>query len=371
MKLATIVGARPQFIKAAVLSRLSRSPEYREQFEEILVHTGQHYDGNMSEVFFREMGIPEPDVNLNIGSASHGRMTGEMLIRLEEVLVDRKPDLVLVYGDTNSTLAGALAASTLNIPVAHVEAGLRSFWKTMPEEQNRIVADHLSEWLFCPSETARRNLVREGITEGVHVVGDIMLDASLHYRKIVEGDLAQGRTRVPRLFGPGAESEPPEDFCLLTIHRAENTDDPARLRSLVIGLAGAARPIVFPVHPRTRKKLAEYGISLPPQIRSIDPVSYLEMLELELRSSVIVTDSGGVQKEAYFLRKPCVTLREQTEWTETVESGWNRLVGADAEAIATAVSTASAPASHPACYGDGRSGEKILELLSGQDLRRS
>jgi len=363
LKILTVVGARPQFIKAAVLSRLIRSPEWRDKFEEFLVHTGQHYDDNMSEVFFREMEIPRPDINLGVGSGPHGRMTGEMLIKLEEVLLDRRPDLLLVYGDTNSTLAGALAASKLKIPVAHVEAGLRSYWKAMPEEQNRIVADHLSDWLFCPTETARRNLEREGITKGVHVVGDIMLDASLHYRKQVEQDLAEGRTRLPHLFADREKGGAPENFCLVTVHRAENTDDPARLRGIVEGLNGAPRDVVFPVHPRTKKKLAEYGLRCGPRVRLIEPVGYLEMLELELRCSVIVTDSGGVQKEAYFLQRPCVTLRDQTEWTETVDAGWNTLVGACAEAIAERLLQAVTPGNQEPHYGTGISGEQTLTLL--------
>ena len=364
IRILTVVGARPQFIKAAVLSRLIRSPEYRDRFQEVLVHTGQHYDDNMSEVFFREMEIPRPDVNLNVGSGSHGRMTGEMLIKLEEVLLDRKPDLVLIYGDTNSTLAGALAASKLKIPVAHVEAGLRSFWKAMPEEQNRIVADHLSDWLFCPTETARRNLEREGVTKGVHVVGDIMLDASLHYRRQVEADLAAGRTRLPQLFGDREEGSAPEDFCLVTVHRAENTDDPIRMRGIVEGLNATPRDVVFPVHPRTRKKMAEFGLRCGERVRLIEPVGYLEMLELEWRCSVVVTDSGGVQKEAFFLRKPCVTLREQTEWTETVESGWNILVGACDGSIARTLAVVGVPERQVALYGDGHAAEHMLAFIS-------
>jgi UDP-GlcNAc3NAcA epimerase len=361
----TVVGARPQFIKAAVLSRVIRSKEYRDSFQEILVHTGQHYDDNMSEVFFREMEIPEPDINLNVGSGSHGRMTGQMLIGIEEVILDERPDMVLVYGDTNSTLAGALAASKLHVPVAHIEAGLRSYWKAMPEEQNRVLTDHLSAWLFCPTETARLNLEREGLREGVHVVGDVMLDASLYYRRKVEADMARGVTRLPDLFDGGEPGTAAlSDFYLLTIHRAENTDDPERLRRIAGALNAVKRMAVFPIHPRTRKKLAEHNVDFEPHVHLIDPVGYLEMIELELRCSFVVTDSGGMQKEAYFFKKPCVTLRDQTEWVETVESGWNRVVGCDHAKIVGALSQVSIRAEQPDFYGSGKAGQAIASLLS-------
>ncbi len=347
--IVTIVGARPQFIKAAVLSRLLRSSPWKERFTEVLVHTGQHYDENMSEVFFREMDIPEADINLNVGSGAHGKMTGEMLARIEEALLAHKPDLVLVYGDTNSTLAGALAAGKLCIPLAHVEAGLRSYHKAMPEEQNRIVADHLSDWLFCPTDVARRNLEREGITRGVHIVGDIMLDASLHYRQLA----AQRPSRLNL----------PSEFYLLTIHRAENTDSPARLAAIVDALNRVELSAIFPVHPRTRKMLAAHGLVFAPHIRLMEPVGYLDMIELESKAKFIVTDSGGVQKEAYFFRKPCVTLREQTEWVETVESGWNRLAGANAEEILRAMASVTTSPSHPSFYGEGDCAARILKLL--------
>ncbi len=348
----TVVGARPQFIKAAVLSRLIRE---RGELSEFLVHTGQHYDDNMSEIFFRQMRIPEPDANLGVGSGSHGRQTGAMLAALEEVLTARRPERVLVYGDTNSTLAGALAAAKLGIPVAHVEAGLRSFQRAMPEEINRVVADRLSDLLFCPTPTAVDNLSAEGIRQGVHLVGDVMFDASLYYRRLIDEGGAE--LRLP----PGL----PADFYLLTLHRAENTDDPARLRAIVEALNGLdGHPGVFPVHPRTRKMLAAQGLRLAPHIRAIEPVGYLEMLALEGRCRFVVTDSGGVQKEAFFFGKPCITLRDQTEWVETVRSGWNTLTGADPARIRGAFHSVRAPGERPAFYGDGDSGSRIFSILA-------
>jgi UDP-GlcNAc3NAcA epimerase len=351
----TVVGARPQFIKAAVLSRLIRE-RCSGRLSECLVHTGQHYDDNMSEVFFRQMRIPAPDVALGVGSGSHGRQTGAMLSALEEVLLDRKPDQVLVYGDTNSPLAGALAAAKLHIPVAHVEAGLRSFYRAMPEEINRVVTDHVSDLLLCPTPTAVDNLAAEGIRSGVHLVGDVMLDASLYYRNLIE----EGRVELllpPRL---------PADFYLLTLHRAENTDDPTRLQAIVDTLNSmSGHPGVFPVHPRTRKMLAGQGLHLAGHILAIEPVGFLEMLALESRCRFIVTDSGGMQKEALFLGKPCITLRDQTEWVETVQAGWNTLVGADPQKIRTAFEEVRAPAERPAFYGNGDAGSKILTLLGG------
>ncbi len=351
--LLTVVGARPQFIKAAVLSRLIRE-KYSGQLAEYLVHTGQHYDENMSEVFFRQMRIPEPDVNLAVGSGSHGRQTGAMLAALEEVLLTRRPDRVLVYGDTNSTLAGALAAAKLGIPVAHVEAGLRSFQRSMPEEINRLVADHLSDKLFCPTTTAVDNLAAEGIRAGVHLVGDVMFDASLYYRRLIEQDSLE--VRLP----PGI----PEDFYLLTLHRPENTDDPARLRAIVDALNSLNGHFgVFPVHPRARKMLSAQGLALAPHIRAVEPVGYLEMLALESRCRFIVTDSGGVQKEAFFFAKPCITLRDQTEWVETVQSGWNTLTGAEPVKIRRAFENLRVPTERPDFYGDGDAGSRILSIL--------
>lgn len=364
LRIVTVVGARPQFVKAAVLSRLMLTEKYKGRMTEFLVHTGQHYDDNMSAVFFREMEIPEPQVNLGIGSGSHGRMTGEMLAAIEAVLVDRRPDLVMVYGDTNSTLAAALAASKIQLPVAHVEAGLRSFNTRMPEEINRVLTDHVSSWLFCPTGQALRNLQREGIPAPRRVgrtqvsldVGDVMLDASLHYRTI-----AEQRSKAERV---NARLDLPGRFGLLTIHRAENTDDPRRLGSIIRGLNAAAdRSFVFPVHPRARKCLEAAGVALGAHVRMVAPVGYLDMLELEARCERIVTDSGGMQKEAFFFGKPCITLRDETEWVETVEAGWNILVGASENAIAEAIMDFAPQGSRPPLYGDGNAGAKILEVL--------
>jgi UDP-GlcNAc3NAcA epimerase len=369
----TIVGARPQFVKAAVLSRLARSERYRGEFSEYLVHTGQHYDENMSGIFFREMSIPEPDLNLEVGSGSHGAMTGTMLTKIEEVLLQKEPELVIVYGDTNSTLAGALAASKLRIPVVHVEAGLRSRDRGMPEEQNRIIADHLSTVLFCPTDTAVQNLLKEGIGReggmGAHFgqfgaesslvenVGDIMFDAFIFYRSI-----AIGRSGRDSILDRLPVRRP---FRLLTLHRAENTDDIARLADIAGALQGADdMPLIFPAHPRTRKCLGSAGISFGPHVRLVEPVGYLDMLELEDACEAVITDSGGVQKEAYFAAKPCFTLRDRTEWIETVESGWNRLFGiGDLKGIGQALRAPAPPGVPARLYGDGMAGVKMLETL--------
>jgi UDP-GlcNAc3NAcA epimerase len=359
----TVVGARPQFVKAAVFSRYVRKPENAGEIKEILVHTGQHYDKNMSEVFFTEMDIPTPDVNLGIGSGRHGAMTAAMLVRIEDLILERKPDILLVYGDTNSTLAGALAASKLHVPIAHVEAGLRSNMKAMPEEQNRILADHLSTWLFCPTSTAINNLRKEGICDqGAAVptadhrcvtnVGDIMLEASNYYR----------RSAIER--ASGILRDIPDGFILLTVHRAENTDDLSRLRSIVEAINGlSGKSIVFPIHPRTRKVLDAQGLSFGPHVRLLDPVSYFEMICLEDACSCVVTDSGGVQKEAFFFSKPCVTLRDSTEWVELVDSGWNTLVGGDKDAIISAVSNICTPDTRPNLYGTGNTAELVGRRL--------
>jgi len=349
MKVLSVVGARPQFIKAAPVSR-----ELRKEHEEVLVHTGQHYDYFMSAVFFDELGIPEPDYNLGVGSASHGRQTGEMLIRIEEVLLKERPDWVLVYGDTNSTLAGALAAAKLHIPVAHVEAGLRSFNREMPEEINRVLTDHVSDLLFCPTETAVRNLAREGITEGVHNVGDVMYDVVLHNIGIAE----QRSHILERL---GIE---PKAYLLATVHRPQNTDRAENLRSILSAFNALDELIVFPAHPRTSEAIERLGYPLRSHIKFIEPVSYLDMLVLEKHARLILTDSGGVQKEAYFFGVPCLTLREETEWVETVEAGWNVLVGADEERIVEAVREFQPIGKRAAIFGDGRASERIAELLS-------
>jgi UDP-GlcNAc3NAcA epimerase len=354
-KFLTIVGARPQFIKASPLSR-----ELRRQHQEVLVHTGQHYDYGMSAVFFDELGLPAPDYELGIGSGPHGAQTGAMLAAIETVLMMERPDAVLVYGDTNSTVAGALAAAKLHIPVAHIEAGLRSFNRAMPEELNRVLTDHIATWHFAPSEVAQRQLEDEGIVAGVSVVGDIMYDAVLLHR-----ERAAKCSPFPANFGLT-----PRAYYLATIHRAENTDNAASLARIVAGLNQLDRPVVLPLHPRTRKRLQEFGIEPGGNVRVIEPVGYLDMLQLERSAACILTDSGGVQKEAYYLAVPCVTLRTETEWVETVAAGWNRLCTADPNAIVEAVcSMADAHVlPHPDLYGTGDSSRRIVAALSEERL---
>lgn len=320
----SIVGARPQFIKLAPLSKVLRESGFRE----IIVHTGQHYDENMSRLFFEELEIPRPDYNLGIGSGSHGEQTGRMLIGLEKVLMKERPNLVIIYGDTNSTLAGAIVSSKLHIPLAHVEAGLRSFNRDMPEEINRIVADHLSDILFAPTETAVENLKREGIEKGVYLVGDIMFDALTYFSKI-----SSQKSRILDILKINRK-----EYYLATIHRAENTDNYNKLRAILEVLSKLDRPVIFPIHPRTRNRIKEYGLeSLLENIYCIEPVGYLDMIELEKNALAILTDSGGIQKEAFWLRIPCITLRDETEWVETVRYGWNRLVGTDRDKIMKAI----------------------------------
>lgn len=362
-KILTVVGARPQFVKAAVLSRLIKTEEWSDKFEEVLVHTGQHYDASMSDIFFKDMGIPHPDYNLNIGSGSHGKMTGQMLIQIEELLFKEKPDIVLVYGDTNSTLAGALAASKLHIPLAHVEAGLRSFWKYMPEEQNRILTDHISDFLFCPTDTAVENLKNEGITKGFYKVGDIMLDANLYYLKKLQTEKGKGINRLDNVRGLNKEIIQ-NDFVLATVHRAENTDNQEKLNQIIEAFNELPINIILPLHPRTKKMVESFGLAFNKNVSVIEPIGYFEMLELEFLCKCIITDSGGVQKEAYFMKKPCITIRDQTEWVETVKSGWNIVVGADKNKILSAYSSCDMlPKQYPNYYGSGNTGESILALL--------
>lgn len=360
MKIVTIVGARPQFIKAAAVSRL-----LRRQHQEILLHTGQHYDPNMSDIFFDELSIPRPDYNLGVGSASHARQTAEMLTGIEDVLLKERPDLVIVYGDTNSTLAGALAASKLNIPVAHVEAGLRSFNMAMPEEQNRIVADHLSKWLFCPTQTAVKNLIVEGLTEGVNV-GDVMCDALRAYRQeALERYRDTGPTEVRHMIENNAPIG--DGWYLATIHRAENTEGGARLRSILSALEQLSLPVVFPVHPRIRVLVTMlHSQNRYANIHFVEPVGYLYMLYLASHARKILTDSGGLQKEAYLLGVPCITVRRQTEWVETLNGGWNMLADARAEDILSKIARPSpAPGTRVEYYGDGHAAEKIIASLHG------
>ncbi|HUU89598.1 MAG TPA: UDP-N-acetylglucosamine 2-epimerase (non-hydrolyzing) [Phycisphaerae bacterium] len=358
----TVVGARPQFIKAAAVSRAvaaHNASRAEIRIEERIVHTGQHYDDNMSRVFFDELRIPRPAINLGVGSGPQGAQTGAILERLERVLLDDKPDWVVVYGDTNSTLAGALAAVKLHISVAHVEAGLRSFNRQMPEEVNRVVADHLSALLFCPTDAAVRNLAAEGIRRGVHQVGDVMYDSILF-----NADLAAESSRILERL-----RLEPKSFCLATVHRAENTDDPVRLAGILEAFRRIDAGVVLPMHPRTRKMLGPGLKGLGERVRVIEPVPYLDMLMLEKAARFILTDSGGVQKEAYWFGVPCVTLRDETEWVELVAAGCNRLAGAKPEAILSAVrgfesAGGALPAKRPAgLYGDGHGAEKVVAAL--------
>ncbi|MEZ4735128.1 MAG: UDP-N-acetylglucosamine 2-epimerase (non-hydrolyzing) [Caldilineaceae bacterium] len=354
MKLVTVIGARPQFIKAAPVSKALRQAGH----SEYLVHTGQHYDHNMSQIFFDELQIPQPDCNLATGSGSHGRQTGQMLMQIEEVLQQQQPDWVLVYGDTNSTLAGALAAVKLQIPVAHVEAGLRSFNRTMPEEHNRVLTDHCADLLFCPTRTAVDLLAKEGIVQGVHLVGDTMYDAVLQF-----ADLARRRSTILSELGVK-----PKDYLLATVHRPYNTDEPENLRNILRAFGELDAPVIFPVHPRTRKKIAELGLDHPQSsianLQFIEPIGYLDMLLLLQQARLLLTDSGGMQKEAYFFAVPCVTLRPETEWIETVATGWNILVGADQAKIVTAVQHHQwPPGEPPALFGNGQAAEAIATLL--------
>jgi len=355
MKIVTIVGARPQFIKAAVVSRaLSK----HDNISELIVHTGQHYDTNMSDVFFDEMEIPKPAYTLGVGGSSHGAMTGRQLEKIEEVLLKENPDYVLVYGDTNSTLAGALAAVKLNIPVAHVEAGLRSFNMKMPEEINRILTDQVSNILFCPTNTAISNLIAEGFENKDSVklnVGDVMYDAAMFYSKKAKKPSDLAELNLPQ-------------FILTTIHRAENTDSPQRLENIITALneLNEKTPVLCPIHPRTRKLINKLQLSV--KFRLVDPVSYFEMIWLLQNCNLVVTDSGGLQKEAYFFGKSCITMRDQTEWVELIEAGVNTLVGADKDlivkealkAIGKAITTVDN------LYGDANAGSKIAEFLETQ-----
>jgi len=361
MKIASIVGARPQFIKLASLSR-----ELRRHQREVLIDTGQHYDEEMAGIFFSELKIPKPDHSLEIGSGEHGEQTGKMLIALEKALMTEKPDLVVVFGDTNSTLAGALSAAKMNIPVAHVEAGLRSYDRRMPEEINRVLTDHISTLLFCPTDASKQNLKREGITEGVHVVGDVMVDAlgeskkaAEHHSKILE-DL-------------GLE---PKKYQFMTIHRPSNVDNRGILESLLTTISGSKETTVFSVHPRTAKMLHEFGLdkNMPNNIVATKPVGHMDAIWLVANASRVLTDSGGLQKEAYLLGTPCITLRDTTEWIETINAKWNVLTDTDPKKILAAIRGFEPPKYRPKIFGpEGASGriaaviDKFLSGLSAQD----
>jgi UDP-N-acetylglucosamine 2-epimerase len=349
VKIVSIVGARPEFVQVAVLAH-----ELRRKHQEILIHTGQHYDHRMSEQFFSELDIPEPDVNLEVGSLPASEQTAGILAGLAAELRRLAPDLVIVRGDTNSTLAGAIAAKQLLLPLVHVEAGMRSYDRTMPEEINRIVTGSIADLHLATDDTARERLAAEGIVTGVHVCGDVMYDVFLRTR------------RETPAYDSGGEA-----FDLLTLHRAENTDDRVRLRAIVAAFEDAPRPVIFPIHPRTRARLAEFGIPLPSNVRATEPLAYREMVALESGAFRIFTDSGGVQREAYFAEVPCVTLRDTTEWTNTVATGWNRLAGASTEAIRAALhEPAGAPPAHPPLFGDGHAAERIAAVIGSPETER-
>jgi UDP-N-acetylglucosamine 2-epimerase (non-hydrolysing) len=350
MKIISIVGARPQFIKCSPVSK-----ELRKNHQEILVHTGQHYDDEMSKLFFDELHIPKPDYNLGVGSGLHGEQTGKMLIKIEKILLDEKPDFVLIYGDTNSTVAGALAAAKLHIPIGHVEAGLRSFDRFMPEEINRIVSDHVSDILLAPTATAVKNLQDEGISKGVYNIGDVMYDALLENISI-----AEQKSSISSKLNVKAK-----DYLLATLHRPSNTDEKKNLSAILSAFSKIDKTIVFPVHPRTMKFIKTYNLidKISKNVIITKPLGYLDFIFLEKNASKILTDSGGIQKEAYLLKVPCITLRESTEWIETVRDGWNVLVGASEQNIVNAVHSFSPKNKQKEYFGNGDASKKIKEIL--------
>ncbi len=348
MKTIHVVGARPQFVKAAMVSRALQG-----RGQEFILHTGQHYSANMSRLFFTELELPEPNINLEIGSGNHAEQTGGMLLGIDRYLETVQPDWMIVYGDTNSTLAGALAAAKREIPIAHVEAGLRSFNRSMPEEINRLVSDHLSTLLFCPTDQAVMNLAKEGITQGVHQVGDVMADSLL-----VFGEIARKKSQILQTLNLR-----PCEYALVTVHRSGNTDDKKNLSEILDGFSQIQFDLVFPMHPRTQKMMAEFGLKIPANLRVIDPVGYLDMLMLESNAECILTDSGGIQKEAYLLGVRCITLRDETEWVETVSAGWNCLTGADGSQIKARFDDFHPKNERSQIYGDGHAADKIIDIL--------
>ena len=361
MKIVTVVGARPQFIKLAAVSRV-----LRKKHQEIIVHTGQHYDTNMSDIFFEELEIPKPDYNLNVGSGTHAEQTAQMLMGIEKILLNEKPDYLLVYGDTNSTLAGALAASKIHIPVIHVEAGLRSFNMRMPEEQNRILTDHISEILFCPTETAVKNLKKEGIERNVYCTGDVMCDAVLYYTSDSEKKTENRIDELECWYGDKNKLRE-EKWYLSTIHRAENTDAKEKIEQILAALEVLEHPVIFPVHPRTKKMVQEICTQEGyKNIICVNPIGYKEMLYFTKNAVKVVTDSGGLQKEAYILKVPCVTVRDQTEWVETLPGGHNILAKPEKEDILNKVNNTEQDwSNHPDYYGSGHAAELICNTLEG------
>jgi UDP-N-acetylglucosamine 2-epimerase len=350
MKIVTVIGTRPNFIKCAPVSR-----EIRKQHEEVIIHTGQHYDYEMSKIFFDELKIPEPDFHLGVGSGDHGWQTSQMLNKIEEALIKIKPSLILVYGDCNGTLAGALAAAKLHIPVGHIEAGVRSFDKTMPEEINRVLTDHCSNLCFCPTETAVINLKKEGICNGVNLTGDVMVDVLLFNKKIAEKSDILKKLHLQR-----------KQYLVATIHRGSNTDNKRTLENILDGFGDVNETIIFPMHPRTEKFLRKFNIydKIKKNIIIIKPLGYLDFLNLMNNAKKILTDSGGIQKEAYILKVPCVTLRENTEWIETLEKGWNILVGVDRQRIIKTILESSIKGEQKNYFGDGNASKKIIEIIN-------
>lgn len=348
MKLLHIVGARPQFIKAAMVSRA-----WKGSGDEIILHTGQHYDDNMSRLFFEELELPEPEINLGVGGGSHAEQTSRMLTGIDEYLESEQPEWVIIYGDTNSTLAGALCAAKRQMKIAHVEAGLRSFNRSMPEEINRILGDRVSDLLFCPTQAAVDHLKKEGITEGVFLVGDVMADSLKFFLQEAEArsKILENLDLITGAYG------------LVTIHRCGNVDDKQNLSSILAGLGDIDFPLVFPVHPRTSKMIDEFGLQIPKNIQAIDPVGYLDMLMLEKNAECILTDSGGIQKEAYLFGVRCITLREDTEWVETVDAGWNCLAGANRSKISNTFRDFHPSIERPEIYGNGHAADKIIDVL--------
>ena len=351
MRIVTVIGARPQFIKASLMS----SSFFKKNINEVIIHTGQHFDKNMSDIFFNEMKIPKPKYNLKIQSLTHGAMTGRQIEEIEKILFIEKPDWVLVYGDTNSTLSGALAACKMNIQIAHIESGLRSFNKNMPEEINRILTDHLSDILFVPSSNAKNNLINEGISKiKIKNVGDIMYETSIFF-----ADIASQKSNIIKRLNLTKK-----EYVLSTIHRQENTDDKKKLSDIFKGLSFSKLPVFMPIHPRTLKKIKEYNLTIEKNINFIPPLGYLDMLLLEKNAGLIATDSGGIQKEAYFYQVPCLTLREETEWIELVQSGANHLCGSNVNKIKSFINKRFTEIEFKNLYGDGMTSSKILNFFS-------